>query len=115
MGAHRGTHARMRCRVSTPPEMSVRVLQVIAGLDPRAGGPPVSASQMALSLKAQGLNNELAFVFDVMDPNVLLNVSFWAGGSVVHGFPMGRGVGRAGPRWGYSPRLAWWLGRRFGD
>ena len=112
MGARRGVGARKSSRVSAPPDAPIRVLQVIAGLDPAIGGPPVSAIQTSLALREQGLINEFAFVFDAPKPGVLQNVALLReAGIAVYGFPIGRLPGPLGPRWGFSPRLAWWLVR----
>jgi hypothetical protein len=48
MGARRGVGARKGSRVSAPPAVPIRVLQVIAGLDPAIGGPPVTADRLSV-------------------------------------------------------------------
>jgi glycosyltransferase involved in cell wall biosynthesis len=98
--------------------MTIRALQLIAGLDPAAGGPPVSAAATALSLRRCGVVNSLAFpvrrgreesVAEVAD-------SLRTEGVTILQFRESRLFGAAGHRWGISLSLAVWVlrnGSRF--
>jgi glycosyltransferase involved in cell wall biosynthesis len=91
----------------------IRVLQIIAGLDPIAGGPPTSAVATSLALRRHGLVASFAYVVvpgreqaAVANANLLRSA-----GVRVYGFPVTRLTGDRGARWGISLRLAGWLAR----
>jgi glycosyltransferase involved in cell wall biosynthesis len=99
--------------VTAPLEPPIRVLQVIAGLDPVAGGPPASAVATALALRSRGVLNSLTYAevpgrerMAAANADVLR-----AAGVEIHTFPITRVIGTLGLRWGVSPCLAVWLVR----
>src|SRR5215216_3468906 len=91
--------------------VSIVALQIIAGLDPAAGGPPVSAVATALALRQQGVTNELAVPLERgrEDDVAEFVANLHATGVTVHIFRAPRVFGSFGRRWGISPRLALWL------
>jgi glycosyltransferase involved in cell wall biosynthesis len=97
-----------------PPECSVSVLQVTAGLDPASGGPPVCAVATALALGRKGCVNEVAFPVERgrEDASSELLALLHANGSRVHRFREPLVFGDRGRRWGISLELAAWLLRR---
>jgi glycosyltransferase involved in cell wall biosynthesis len=87
----------------------LRVLQVIAGLDPVAGGPPASAMATSLALRSRGVLNSFAYVDGPEGGSAANAASLSAAGIEIHRFPTGRASGSRGIRWGISVRLAVWL------
>jgi glycosyltransferase involved in cell wall biosynthesis len=103
--------------VSTPAGSPIRVLQVIAGLDPVAGGPPASAVATSLALRGRGVSS--SFVYSEVptcEGVAYANAELLqAAGVEIHRFPVTRVSGNSGVRWGVSPRLALWLLRNAGQ
>lgn len=98
--------------------MTISVLQLIAGLDPLDGGPPMSTVATALALRQQGFANEFAFsVRRGREDTVAVSLAkLQASGISVHTFKQPRVFGSRGRRWGISPRLGLWVlrnGSRF--
>jgi glycosyltransferase involved in cell wall biosynthesis len=110
MGVRRGVHAREGCHVTATSESPCRVVQVIAGLDPAAGGPPAAAVATALALRGCGIANSLAYADIPMSEATAANAELLRSAGVeIHRFPVTATTGMAGVRWGISLRLAVWL------
>ena len=92
-------------------QRDVAVLQVIAGLDPAYGGPPVCAVNTALALTGEGYPNAVAFTVQDgrEEAGAELLAILRANGTRVHVFPEPRFFGSYGRRWAISPKLAAWL------
>jgi glycosyltransferase involved in cell wall biosynthesis len=92
----------------------IAFLQVVAGLDPAAGGPPVCAVATALALVGEDCKNALVFPLERGREHAAeeLLAIVRAGGSDVRTFGEPRVFGAYGRRWGVSPSLAFWLLRR---
>jgi glycosyltransferase involved in cell wall biosynthesis len=98
--------------------VTVAVLQLIAGLDPRDGGPPTAAVATALALRHQGFANEFAFSVERgrEDTIAVFMAKLNASGISVHRFRQPPVFGSYGRRWGINPRLGLWAlrnGSRF--
>ena len=92
---------------------SLRSLQIIPGLDPHFGGPPMSALATSIALRERGLDNSLIYTDRPKDGvGARANADFLrtAGVEVRH-FPVLRSRGERSVRWGISPRAAIWLAR----
>lgn len=95
----------------------MKLLGVIATMDPRAGGPPSSARNIWVAAARAGLSVSAAFGCDtpVSAGEAARIEDLIAQGIAVHAFPLsGSATGLAG-RWGISLRLAVWLFRHAGD
>jgi glycosyltransferase involved in cell wall biosynthesis len=89
-----------------------RIVQVIASLDPTVGGPPSSAMQTALALRAAGVaGNEFVFLYDgALGEGELANARLLeAAGVRTHAIPNARLPGRLGWRWAISLKEVVWL------
>jgi glycosyltransferase involved in cell wall biosynthesis len=97
--------------VSVVPRRSVRTLQVIAGLDPTAGGPPASAVATALALRHEGFQNELAYVFRPDEDADEYRSALASAGISVHAFPASTMWDEGARRWGLSTEFARWFAK----
>jgi glycosyltransferase involved in cell wall biosynthesis len=89
--------------------LPIRVLQVIPGLDPVAGGPPASAIATSLALRERGLLNSFAYA-DGPGHGATANAELLAAeGIETYRFPISKNTGAPGVRWGISVHLAVWL------
>jgi glycosyltransferase involved in cell wall biosynthesis len=118
MDTRRSVSTNEGCGLSTQPIGPIRVLQVIAGLDPVAGGPPTSAVATSLALRRQGVVASFAYVvIPGREPLAAANTDLLRTAGVnVYSFPVTAFAGERGVRWGFSLRLAGWLlrnARRF--
>jgi glycosyltransferase involved in cell wall biosynthesis len=99
--------------LTSPSEPSdpVRVLRVVAGLDPAAGGPPRSTVAACLATQAQGAGNTLVFATGPAEEDAAddLLARLAAADVEVHGFPVAPRGAAVARRWGVSPALARWL------
>jgi len=97
-----------------PCRVNLSVLQIIAGLDPAAGGPQASAVATALALRQHGVASEFAFPVERGREDAIAEFAaiLHANEISVHTFQEPRMFGSFGYRWGISSRLARWLLRR---
>jgi glycosyltransferase involved in cell wall biosynthesis len=100
--------------VSATTKRPIRVLQVIAGLDPTAGGPPASAVSTSIALRSHGVLNSFAYVDGPGGGSAANAERLLAAGVPTQRFPVTRATGSRGVRWGISVRLAAWLIRHAG-
>jgi glycosyltransferase involved in cell wall biosynthesis len=87
----------------------IRVLQLIAGLDPVSGGPPTSALETALAVRRRGALNSLAYVDGATDGGSANAKLLLAAGIETHRFETSKATGKLGVRWGISLSLGVWL------
>jgi glycosyltransferase involved in cell wall biosynthesis len=118
MDTRRGVGTAEGCGMSTGPALSIRVLQVIAGLDPVAGGPPTSAVATSIALRRRGVLASFAYVaIPERESFAAANAKLLRTSGVnVYSFPVTGFTGERGVRWGISLKLAGWLlrnARRF--
>jgi hypothetical protein len=86
------------------------VVRIVAGLDARIGGPPLSARNSAIAAVRAGISTTVVFSAPDLDaPGIAESVSVLrAEGIEVLSFPSSRFFG-FGARWGISTALAKWL------
>jgi glycosyltransferase involved in cell wall biosynthesis len=93
----------------------LRVLNVIGGLDPRAGGPPSSAQNIWIAARRAGVSVSAVFPIDrlQMEPEIKAIASLSKEAIQLHTFAFTKGPSKF-KRWGVSLRLAAWVFREAG-
>jgi glycosyltransferase involved in cell wall biosynthesis len=94
----------------------MRVLGIIAAIDPRSGGPPSSARNIWVAAARSGQSVSVAVgVKTPLDPGEEERLRDLAAQHItVHRFPLLRGGVGLATRWGISPAFALWILRRAG-
>lgn len=110
--------SRVGKNLRAPAPQPLRVVHVIASLDPMTGGPPEIAIHTSLALCRPGIaKNDFVFLYErALEEGEERNaMKLEAHGIVTHGFPLSRLPARLGWRWGISGREVAWLLRRARD
>jgi glycosyltransferase involved in cell wall biosynthesis len=94
----------------------IKVVRIVAGLDARIGGPPLSARNSAIAAARAGISTTVVYSApDRAAPGIAeAEAALKAEGIEVLGFPNNRFFG-FGARWGVSLALAKWLWREARD
>lgn len=93
----------------------MRVLHIMAGLDPRLGGPPIAFLGTVIAARRGGASNAAVFPRDRGAPATeMLLDQLRRENITVYSFPLSHALGSRARRWGVSFPLARWLVRSTG-